>query len=125
MFKTTILLNLTPLRKTKPMLTEADKVTFTKYPIAPHRCVICLRSANGEINFIDFQMNLDIYGSVNICTECLVPVAQMMGFVEKNFLHEAEEHISNLVDTNRELTIRNAELNTTLDSLISLRPDLG
>lgn len=106
------------------MLTESDKVVLTKYPIAPSKCVVCLRSANGELNFIDFQMSLDIYGSVNICTECIAPVAQLLGYVEKNLLNDADKQISNLVEMNRELAENNAKLNATLDSLLNLRPGI-
>lgn len=105
-------------------LTESDKVVLTKYPIAPSKCVVCLRSANGELNFIDFEMSLDIYGSVNICVECLAPVAQLLGYVEKNLLKEVELQNTSLVEINRELAENNAKLNATIDSLISLRPGL-
>ena len=105
-------------------LTESDKVVLTKYPIAPSKCVVCLRSSNGELNFIDFQMSLDIYGSVNICVDCMAPIAQLLGFVEKNFLDDADEQIRNLVESNRKLIAENERLNATIDSLVNLRPDL-
>ena len=105
-------------------LTESDKAVLTKYPIAPSKCVVCLRSSNGELNFIDFQMSLDIYGSVNICVDCMAPIAQLLGFVEKNFLDDADEQIRNLVESNRKLIAENERLNATIDSLVNLRPDL-
>jgi hypothetical protein len=105
-------------------LTESDKVVLTKYPIAPSKCVVCLRSSNGELNFIDFQMSLDIYGSVNICVDCLAPVAQLLGFVNGKLLEEANQQIANLVEMNRELTENNARLNTTMDSILALRPNV-
>jgi hypothetical protein len=105
-------------------LTESDKTVLTKYPIAPSKCVICLRGSDGELNFIDFQMSLDVYGSVNICVECLAPVAQLLGFVEKSFLNDADLQIRNLVETNRELQENNVRLNATLDSLLAMRPNL-
>lgn len=106
------------------MLTESDKVVLTKYPIAPSKCVVCLRSSNGELNFIDFQMSLDIYGSVNICVDCLAPIAQLLGFVEKGLLNDADDQIRNLVESNRKLVADNERLNATLDTLLYLRPDL-
>lgn len=112
-------------RKRRRMsLTESDKVVLTKYPIAPSKCVICLRSSNGVLNFIDFQMSLDIYGSVNICTDCCASVAQLLGYVEKNFLNDADDQIRNLVETNRKLVSENEQLRSTLDSLFNIRPDL-
>lgn len=107
------------------MLTESDKVVLTKYPIAPSKCVVCLRSSNGELNFIDFQMSLDIYGSVNICVECVASVAKdLLGLVSDEELEDAKEQIRNLVDINRELTDNNERLNATMDTLVGLRPNL-
>lgn len=105
-------------------LTESDKVVLTKYPIAPSKCVVCLRSSNGELNFIDFQMSLDIYGSVNICVDCLAPISQMLGFVEKGLLNDADEQIRNLVESNRKLVAENEQLHAIIASLSVVRPDL-
>jgi len=106
-------------------LTESDKVVLTKYPIAPSKCVVCLRSSNGELNFIDFQMSLDIYGSVNICTDCMATVAKgLMGFVEPKDIDALSSQVTNLVEMNRELKTENDKLRSTLDSLFDLRPDL-
>lgn len=105
-------------------LTESDKVVLTKYPIAPSKCVICLRSSNGELDFIDFQMSLDIYGSVNICVDCFISVAPLVGLVHHALLEGAEEQVSNLVELNRELKTENDKLRSTLNSLFDLRPDL-
>lgn len=106
------------------MLTESDKVVLTKYPIAPSKCVVCLRSSNGQLNFIDFQMSLDIYGSVNICVDCLAPIAHLLGFVEKGLLNDADEQIRNLVESNRKLVAENEQLHAIIASLSVVRPDL-
>lgn len=105
-------------------LTESDKAVLTKYPIAPSKCVVCLRSSNGELNFIDFQMSLDIYGSVNICVDCLAPIAQLLGFVEKGLLNDADEQIRNLVESNRKLIAENEQLHAVIAALAVVRPDL-
>lgn len=106
-------------------LTESDKVILTKYPIAPSKCVVCLRSSNGDLNFIDFQMSLDIYGSVNICVDCICSVAKgLLGFVEPKDIDALSGQVSNLVEMNRELKTENDKLRSTLDSLFDFRPDL-
>lgn len=104
--------------------TQSDKAVVTKYPIAPSQCVICLRSSNGVIDFIDFQMNLDIYGSVNICADCMAPVADLLGYVKKSAVEAIKAQNNNLVDINRELVENNERLNATLDSILKLRPDV-
>lgn len=104
--------------------TQSDKAIITKYPISPSKCVICLRSSNGVLDFVDFQMNLDIYGSVNICADCIAPVADLLGYVSLEVVRGIMEQNNNLVDTNRELVAKNEQLNATLDSILKLRPDV-
>lgn len=106
-------------------LTESDKIVLTKYPIAPSKCVVCLRSSDGVLNFIDFQMSLDIYGSVNICVDCIRSVASLINLVDSVAIEQADEQIRSLVELNRELTENNAKLNATIDSLLNVRPNLG
>lgn len=101
--------------------TQSDKAVLTKYPIAPSKCVVCLRSSDGQLEFIDFQMNLDIYGSVNICVDCMKNV---MDLIDSEHLRDVEQQNINLVEMNRELVAKNEQLNATLDSLFNLRPDL-
>lgn len=105
-------------------LTQSDKTTLTKYPPLPSKCVICLRDSNGELDFIDFQMSVDIYGAVVICAECFYPVAELLGFVHEKDLEAINEQVAHLIEINRELNENNGKLNATLDSLVSLRPDL-
>lgn len=106
-------------------LSQSDKVVLTKYPIAPSVCVVCLRSSNGELEFIDFQMSLDIYGSVNICVDCVATVAKgLLGWVGPQDIDALTQQVSNLVEMNRELKKENEQYRTTLDSLFNLRPDI-
>ncbi|HEY9658388.1 MAG TPA: hypothetical protein V6C65_08045 [Allocoleopsis sp.] len=103
----------------------SDKAVLTKYPALPSTCVICLRSSNGELDFVDFQMSLDIYGSVNICIDCVASVAKgLLNYVSAEEVEDLNAQIRNLVDMNRELAENNERLNTTMDSLLDLRPDI-
>ncbi len=107
-------------------LSNSDKVVLTKYPSLPSTCVICLRSSDGVLEFIDFQMSLDIYGSVNICVECVALVAKgLLGFVEPSGIDALTQQIANLVEINRELKKENDLHNATLDALLKLRPNLN
>ena len=105
--------------------TPNDKVVLTTYPSLPSTCVICLRSSNGELEYIDFQMSLDIYGSVNICIDCVASVAKShLEMATKEEYEDTQEQVRNLVEINRELVDTNERLNATMDSLVSLRPNL-
>lgn len=104
-------------------LTESDKTTFTKYPPLPSKCVICLRGSDGELLFVDFQMSVDIYGAVVICTDCIIPIAHGLGFVEHDVYDDAATRVEKLLVENRKLTDENAKLNATFDSILNLRPN--
>jgi hypothetical protein len=69
-------------------------------------------------------MSLDVYGSVNICADCIAPVADLLGYVSLEVVKGVMEQNNNLVDMNRELVENNERLNTTLDSILKLRPDV-
>ena len=103
-------------------LTTSDKTVLTKYPPLPSKCVICLRDSNGEIDFIDFQMSVDVYGAVVICVGCFVPVADLLGYVKREDLEEVNEQLSNVVALNRKYLEENGHLNRTLDTILDLRP---
>lgn len=82
-----------------------NRVTVMDYPVAlPGRCAIC-GYGGGDSNrrFIDFGLQLDYYGAVNFCTECIREVAESIGYVPREFLDKAEEeivHLRTLVDNN-------------------------
>lgn len=105
-------------------LTESDKTTKTFYPPLPSQCCICFFKSDGTREFLDFQMSLDFYGAVLICSECVAPVAQLFGYTKNEKIEANAEVISDLRDTIEKLENDNAELSGTLDSLFSLRPDL-
>jgi len=56
-------------------------------PASPGKCAVCGYSASGENEpsnrrqYLDFGMELDFYGAVVICTECLTEVAVGMGYI--------------------------------------------
>jgi hypothetical protein len=106
------------------MLSQSDKITLTKYPPLPSVCAICKFSANGEVEFLDFEMSLDIYGAVVICERCIAPVAQLFGYVTSVELNNANSIIVSQQEELIEVREANARLNSTLDSILSLRPNV-
>ncbi len=106
------------------VMSQSDKVTLTKYPALPSLCRVCNFSADGNREFVDFQLSFDVDGAINICEFCMVNIVEALGFVspEKNDLNK--ETISTLTAQVNELSENNERLNATLDALIGLRPDL-
>lgn len=106
------------------MLSQSDKVTITQYPALPSLCRVCNFSADGNREFVDFQLSFDIDGAINICTFCMVNIVQALGFIDPSEAQGLMDRISTLLETNKELAENNARLNTTLDSILGVRPDL-
>src|SRR3982751_1832507 len=103
----------------------SDKVTITLQPPLPSLCCICNFSADGKRRFLDFQMSVDIYGAVVICEECIAPVATLFGFVPIDRLETSETYLLASQISLEGYKKQNEQLNTTLDSIFSLRPDFA
>lgn len=52
--------------------------------VAPGYCCVCRSTGGDGRQFIDFGMQLDVYGAVYFCTFCVTELAMAAGFVHKN-----------------------------------------
>lgn len=107
------------------MTGPSDKITITLYPPLPSLCCICNFSADGKRRFLDFQMSIDIWGVIAICEECIAPVAELFGYVKADKLELSQIHLEAALQNVEGFMRENEHLNTTLDSIFSLRPDLA
>lgn len=58
-------------------------------PIAPAKCVICGTSGNKESKFIDTGWDIDFYGVVYFCLNCIKEAAAVLSMVPTEKLSEA------------------------------------
>ena len=100
----------------------SGKIQLTTNPALPATCVVCNKGANNSSLFIDFGVNLDWYGSVNICEFCVRESLELLQCVPVAQVKELEEQLANLKAQALELEENNVRLNSTLDNLLSLRP---
>jgi hypothetical protein len=49
--------------------------------LAPGVCALCGSSGDGQRKFIDFGKQLDWFGAVYLCTECIREVAEASGYI--------------------------------------------
>lgn len=49
--------------------------------VAPGFCAICRNTGGDGRTFVDFGMQLDVYGAVYFCSTCIVELAETVGFV--------------------------------------------
>ena len=66
-----------------PMTTEPNAriVVHNVPPAAPGKCVVCGFGGKDDRVYIDFGFDLDFYGVVYFCSECMTEVANGIGFV--------------------------------------------
>lgn len=106
------------------VMSQSDKVTLTKYPALPSLCRVCNFSADGNRDFVDFQLSFDVDGAINICEFCMVNIVEALGFVSPEKADLDQETISTLTTQVNELSENNARLSATLDSILGLRPSV-
>ena len=104
-------------------LTESDKVTLVKIPPLPSRCCICNFSADGERDFVDFQMSLDIYGAVSICVPCMQSSAELLSLVPVADLDQAQAEVLALNGYVESLKNEVRRLDSALTAVLDVRPN--
>ena len=99
------------------------KIQYVSQPALPAKCACCGNhwKGNGEY-MIDFQVSFDDYGALLFCESC---GKELAGLVSIEAIESRNEQIKNLTVTNRELQEANVRLNSTLDSILAVRPSLG
>jgi len=64
------------------MVALQAKYQLTKDPAQPQKCAGCGVNANGQNEFVDFNLSLDYYGAVIFCMSCAKEIAATVGFVD-------------------------------------------
>lgn len=105
-------------------LTTSDKITLTKYPALPSKCAACLRGSDGSLEFVDFQVSFDWEGAVVICTDCWKTAAELIQYVSADEIAPLVMDIQELQSTVERLTHERDTVQSALDSLLAVRPDL-
>jgi hypothetical protein len=103
----------------------SGRVFVVTEPPLPATCAVCGRNANGTIKFVDFNKDLDYYGAVVICEDC---IKECMGLLEYVPGSKLEEVIQALTQTIEELEVAKNELDrykSAFDALNFIRPDLN
>lgn len=99
----------------------SGRVRIVTEPALPATCAICVRSANGQIRFIDFNADLDYYGAIVICEDCMRESLTLLGFTDEiNFTNK----VSELEKKQQELEVAQNELDKYRTIVNGLR-DVG
>lgn len=105
-------------------MTTISKIQVVKHPPLPATCAVCNRSANGNVDFLDWNLSLDYYGAVLLCEDCAREMVSILGFAPVAEVENRNEQIENLTLRNRELVEENDRVRAALNSVLVVRPDL-
>lgn len=98
------------------------KVQVIQTLALPAKCAVCHAPADGIKQFVDFQLQIDMYGAVNFCVECLVPVAEACGFIPTKEFSDLAEVLQIALDRGIELEKDRDNLRELLDGLLAYSP---
>jgi hypothetical protein len=102
----------------------SGRVKLVTEPALPATCAICVRSADGTIKFVDFNVSLDYYGAVVICEDCIKECMGLFDYIPKERL-EIAKNLGH--ETLEQLEVAHNELDryrSVIDTLGIVRPDL-
>jgi hypothetical protein len=78
--------------------------------LAPGTCSLCGSADGNDRKFIDFGKQLDWYGAVYFCSECMREVSEAIGYIPV-------DNFDRLHDSYRELTVKFDQLETSHGAL--------
>lgn len=88
-------------------------------PALPGKCVVC-GTTSRDISYVDFGFDLDFYGVVYFCSNCITEVAMLLNYIPPAQWQELTDSLGDVVAENTELQQRNGELKHAIDSLSRL-----
>lgn len=98
-------------------MTTSSRVTLLDLPVAaPGVCALC-GSANKPV--VDFGKQLDWYGAVYFCHDCIREVAEVIGYVPIEPFQKLNEEYRKLTVENARLVSHIQKLKETLSALLS------
>jgi len=105
--------------------TAGERIRVLSRPIvAPGKCVVCGHTGTNdtgdpqEVLFFDFSFDIDYYGRVYFCTQCMVQMMGSLGFITPT---QAEQLRDKVAEQESELIVlrdQNERLRGSLNSLL-------
>lgn len=88
----------------------------------PAKCVICHKPVDGNRQFIDFGFDIDYYGQVLFCVECLSPVAEACGYVRYEDFKKLADALAIALDRGKELQEKYDNASNLLNGVLGYQP---
>lgn len=103
----------------------SSKFRITTDPPFGAKCSSCGMSGDGARNFLEWGTVIDFWGSMVLCEPCAREGMETLGLVPVADVSTLEDQVRSLTQLNQKVQAENERLNSTLDSLFRVRPDLG
>lgn len=113
-----------------------EKIFINNNPPLPAQCVVCYRSFKQGTVFVDFSMNVEFYGAILMCDDCITGAALLLGHVPVAKLDTAKTSAdlaaTMYVEANQKVRILESfvasyisDPDFTLDSFLAANPSLS
>jgi hypothetical protein len=98
-----------------------DRIQILERPMAlPAKCIVC---GGVDRPVLDFQFDIEYYGAVYFCVECLTDVVSKIGYAPVAEVEARELEARNVIgksrDIVRQLEVEIADLHSRTDSMFS------
>lgn len=84
----------------------------------PAKCVVCHKPVDGHREYVDFGFDIDYYGQVLFCVECLRPVAEACDYIPYEEFKKLSEVLEIALDRGKELEAERDKLANLLDGIL-------
>lgn len=88
----------------------------------PYNCIVCKGESDGR-PFVDFNLDLEWYGSVYMCGYCFVMVANKLGYYSPDQFSKLSDDYKVILESHHRLVADNDKLRSILGSMFNLTPD--
>lgn len=100
-------------------LSPNSRFTISDNPdVLPGKCAVCGSSGGDSRKFVDFGIQLDVYGAVYFCTDCVIELSQAIGFVEQDKVSKLELELKYQSIENERLQKRLTEVENAARTLL-------
>lgn len=84
----------------------------------PAKCVVCHKPVDGHREYVDFGFDIDYYGQVLFCVDCLRPVAEACDYIPYDEFKKLSEVLEIALDRGKELEAERDKLANLLDGIL-------
>lgn len=94
-----------------------SKFLLVKEPLQqlPHRCCACTRyGADNSLEFIDFNLDIEFYGKIFICVDCVREMANQLGYSDPQQVSTMQSTVDGLTQSYEGALEENEELRNAL-----------